>query len=120
MQPALWLQLVIRIGFKPMTYSLEGCRSIQLSYRTDPGHLPEKQGLNGRKTTESPMTHQTFIRASFFEKKGFDSCLPFLNLTCIQLRNSGFSYTSKPVVITLHQSRHHVGLTPGLLRRIQS
>jgi hypothetical protein len=25
---------VIRIGFKPMTHSLEGCCSIQLSYRT--------------------------------------------------------------------------------------
>ena len=25
---------VIRIGFEPMTYSLEGCCSIQLSYRT--------------------------------------------------------------------------------------
>ena len=28
------VQDVIRIGFEPMTYSLEGCRSIQLSYRT--------------------------------------------------------------------------------------
>ena len=25
---------VIRIGFEPMAYSLEGCCSIQLSYRT--------------------------------------------------------------------------------------
>jgi hypothetical protein len=29
------LILVIRIGFKPMTHSLEGCCSIQLSYRTE-------------------------------------------------------------------------------------
>jgi hypothetical protein len=30
----LFFSLVIRIGFKPMTHSLEGCCSIQLSYRT--------------------------------------------------------------------------------------
>ena len=29
-------QLVIRLGFEPKTHSLEGCCSIQLSYRTDP------------------------------------------------------------------------------------
>ena len=28
------LEEVISIGFEPMTYSLEGCRSIQLSYET--------------------------------------------------------------------------------------
>ena len=27
---------VIRLGFEPKTHSLEGCCSIQLSYRTDP------------------------------------------------------------------------------------
>ena len=27
---------VIRAGFEPTTHSLEGCCSIQLSYRTDP------------------------------------------------------------------------------------
>ena len=28
--------VVIRLGFEPKTHSLEGCCSIQLSYRTDP------------------------------------------------------------------------------------
>ena len=28
--------IVIRLGFEPKTHSLEGCCSIQLSYRTDP------------------------------------------------------------------------------------
>ena len=32
-KPAYADFFVTRIGFKPMTYSLEGCRSIQLSYR---------------------------------------------------------------------------------------
>ena len=27
---------VIRLGFEPKTHSLEGCCSIQLSYRTEP------------------------------------------------------------------------------------
>ena len=27
---------VIRLGFEPKTHSLEGCCSIQLSYRTNP------------------------------------------------------------------------------------
>ena len=31
---------VIRLGFEPKTHSLEGCCSIQLSYRTDPYFLP--------------------------------------------------------------------------------
>ena len=34
-----WLRsdfLVIRLGFEPKTHSLEGCCSIQLSYRTNP------------------------------------------------------------------------------------
>ena len=30
---------VIRAGFEPTTHSLEGCCSIQLSYRTDPYFL---------------------------------------------------------------------------------
>ena len=32
--------VVIRLGFEPKTHSLEGCCSIQLSYRTDPYFLP--------------------------------------------------------------------------------
>ena len=31
---------VIRAGFEPTTHSLEGCCSIQLSYRTDPYLFP--------------------------------------------------------------------------------
>ena len=34
--PWWWRDCVIRIGFEPMAYSLEGCCSIQLSYRTIP------------------------------------------------------------------------------------
>ena len=30
---------VIRLGFEPKTHSLEGCCSIQLSYRTEPYYL---------------------------------------------------------------------------------
>ena len=33
---ALLRSFVIRTGFEPVTHSLEGCCSIQLSYRTDP------------------------------------------------------------------------------------
>ena len=33
---ALCFAFVIRLGFEPKTHSLEGCCSIQLSYRTDP------------------------------------------------------------------------------------
>ncbi len=46
----LYLQ-VIRMGFEPMTHSLEGCCSIQLSYRTDllskiaSAKLQKKNGL---------------------------------------------------------------------------
>ncbi len=29
------MTFVIRLGFEPKTHSLEGCCSIQLSYRTD-------------------------------------------------------------------------------------
>ena len=32
--------VVIRLGFEPKTHSLEGCCSIQLSYRTDPYVFP--------------------------------------------------------------------------------
>ena len=35
--PCLLLLLVIRLGFEPKTHSLEGCCSIQLSYRTKSG-----------------------------------------------------------------------------------
>ncbi len=31
---------MIRLGFEPKTHSLEGCCSIQLSYRTDPYIFP--------------------------------------------------------------------------------
>ena len=34
------LYSVIRLGFEPKTHSLEGCCSIQLSYRTDPYVFP--------------------------------------------------------------------------------
>ena len=33
---ALLRSFVIRTGFEPVTHSLEGCCSIQLSYRTSP------------------------------------------------------------------------------------
>ena len=33
---AICFAFVIRLGFEPKTHSLEGCCSIQLSYRTDP------------------------------------------------------------------------------------
>ena len=33
---ARFARFVIRLGFEPKTHSLEGCCSIQLSYRTDP------------------------------------------------------------------------------------
>ncbi len=36
---------VIRLGFEPKTHSLEGCCSIQLSYRTDPCFLSGSDGL---------------------------------------------------------------------------
>ena len=32
----LFRSFVIRTGFEPVTHSLEGCCSIQLSYRTNP------------------------------------------------------------------------------------
>ena len=35
---------VIRLGFEPKTHSLEGCCSIQLSYRTDPYFLSCQRG----------------------------------------------------------------------------
>ena len=36
---------VIRLGFEPKTHSLEGCCSIQLSYRTNPDFLVEIDSL---------------------------------------------------------------------------
>ena len=35
---------VIRLGFEPKTHSLEGCCSIQLSYRTEPCCFSESLG----------------------------------------------------------------------------
>ena len=41
---------VIRLGFEPKTHSLEGCCSIQLSYRTNPSPLScAHWGCKGRK-----------------------------------------------------------------------
>ena len=37
---------VIRLGFEPKTHSLEGCCSIQLSYRTDPYWLLTYNGVD--------------------------------------------------------------------------
>ena len=39
---------VIRLGFEPKTHSLEGCCSIQLSYRTDPYLLLDSEGLRSK------------------------------------------------------------------------
>ena len=36
---------VIRLGFEPKTHSLEGCCSIQLSYRTEPFLLPASAAM---------------------------------------------------------------------------
>ena len=33
-RPLVFFKCVIRLGFEPKTHSLEGCCSIQLSYRT--------------------------------------------------------------------------------------
>ena len=41
---ALCFGFVIRLGFEPKTHSLEGCCSIQLSYRTDPYFLSCQRG----------------------------------------------------------------------------
>ena len=40
--------VVIRLGFEPKTHSLEGCCSIQLSYRTDPYLLLDSEGLRSK------------------------------------------------------------------------
>ena len=40
---ALCFAFVIRLGFEPKTHSLEGCCSIQLSYRTILRILPAKK-----------------------------------------------------------------------------
>ena len=42
---ALCFCVVIRLGFEPKTHSLEGCCSIQLSYRTDPYCFRVSAGL---------------------------------------------------------------------------
>ena len=52
-KPAVYRQrafslFVIRLGFEPKTHSLEGCCSIQLSYRTILCILPAKKGRAGR------------------------------------------------------------------------
>ena len=39
---------MIRLGFEPKTHSLEGCCSIQLSYRTDPYLLLDSEGLRSK------------------------------------------------------------------------
>ena len=39
---------VIRLGFEPKTHSLEGCCSIQLSYRTDPYFASDFMGMTSK------------------------------------------------------------------------
>ena len=56
---------VIRLGFEPKTHSLEGCCSIQLSYRTDPWLSEFRAGFLVERSGHSPKVGANIVY--FFE-----------------------------------------------------
>ena len=64
---------MIRLGFEPKTHSLEGCCSIQLSYRTDPKVAAKVIYFSGYAICLAAIFLLLLLLADHFAGK-FDAC----------------------------------------------